>query len=548
MAMKLPRVAALDLALALLLLVFLTGYYAVALQAPAVGLYHDEGVYLVTAKSLAEGNGYRIESLPGEPSQTKYPVLFPFLLALVWKLFPEFPGNLVFLRMVPLLFSLLWSALLFVYFKQESASTRTALWIVLLTAASPWVVFFSATLMAEIPFACFCTAALIALQRLERADGAANHKTALACGLLAAAAFLTRTVGVAILVAGVAGLLMRKRMAAVLLFSLVCLLLIAPWFGWQSAQPQDAAESFAYYSKANYQNWNVVLRFTFGQKISIVLLNLIYLALSTSALLGFWLVPTSLFFVLAFDVLILVGFLADLRDGIRPVHIFLVAYSGVILLWAWPPIRFLVPVLPFLLFFSYRGLVLAFKVIAWRETLPPALTGIVVVSLLANMCYVMVGAAGSTRAKGSVFFSITTGEGDEWKDLSPLLAWIRSNTAPEVVLQSNIDPVVYLYTGRKTIRGFVADPFELFYTSDPQQPLGPPSSLARRLIQHEVGYVIRTPSRAYKEGPFLNELVDALVAEHPQAFTLVYAGPNPDYRVYRVNGAALRRSLSASPE
>ena len=56
-------------------------FYLLALTAPAAGMFHDDGVYLVTAKSLAEGRGYRLLSMPGEPPQTKYPVLFPFSLS-----------------------------------------------------------------------------------------------------------------------------------------------------------------------------------------------------------------------------------------------------------------------------------------------------------------------------------------------------------------------------------------------------------------------------------------------------------------------------------
>jgi hypothetical protein len=98
--MKLVRLSTLELTLAILLAALLAGYYVIALQAPGLGLFHDDGVYLVTAKALAEGNGYRIESLPGEPPQTKYPILFPLLVALAWKVFPEFPGNIVFLKLV----------------------------------------------------------------------------------------------------------------------------------------------------------------------------------------------------------------------------------------------------------------------------------------------------------------------------------------------------------------------------------------------------------------------------------------------------------------
>src|SRR5260370_1317089 len=49
---------------------------------PLLSAMSDDGIYLVCAKSLAEGSGYRILSLPGQPNQTKYPPLYPWLLSL----------------------------------------------------------------------------------------------------------------------------------------------------------------------------------------------------------------------------------------------------------------------------------------------------------------------------------------------------------------------------------------------------------------------------------------------------------------------------------
>jgi hypothetical protein len=37
------------------------------------GSYDDDGIYLLGARSIAEGNGYRAVHLPGEPFQTKDP-------------------------------------------------------------------------------------------------------------------------------------------------------------------------------------------------------------------------------------------------------------------------------------------------------------------------------------------------------------------------------------------------------------------------------------------------------------------------------------------
>src|SRR5689334_18047232 len=88
--------------------------YWIAVRAPAVGLYHDDGVYLTTAKALATGQGYRIISLPDEIPQTKYPILFPLTLATMWKLSPHFPNNAFLLKLVPLSFGLAWLVLSYV--------------------------------------------------------------------------------------------------------------------------------------------------------------------------------------------------------------------------------------------------------------------------------------------------------------------------------------------------------------------------------------------------------------------------------------------------
>src|SRR5574341_1395955 len=68
------------------------------LNPDTLGLFHDDGIYAVVAKSLSEGDGYRILSLPGEPAQTKYPFLYSYFLSWLWKLDPRFPQNILFLK------------------------------------------------------------------------------------------------------------------------------------------------------------------------------------------------------------------------------------------------------------------------------------------------------------------------------------------------------------------------------------------------------------------------------------------------------------------
>jgi len=61
---------------------------------PHLGHLHDDSIYWAAAKSLAQGHGYRILSLPQQPFETKYPPLFALALSLIWKLDPRFPENL----------------------------------------------------------------------------------------------------------------------------------------------------------------------------------------------------------------------------------------------------------------------------------------------------------------------------------------------------------------------------------------------------------------------------------------------------------------------
>ena len=63
-----------------------------------LGLFHDDGIYAVVAKSLSDGVGYRLISLPTAPDQTKYPFLYSYILSWLWRLDPKFPENIGLLK------------------------------------------------------------------------------------------------------------------------------------------------------------------------------------------------------------------------------------------------------------------------------------------------------------------------------------------------------------------------------------------------------------------------------------------------------------------
>ena len=81
------------LAIALLLGLF-------AMNDVAVGIFQDDGHYLILARSLAQGDGYRYTNLPGAPAGTHFPPGFPVLLAPLWWLAPRFPANVAYFKLI----------------------------------------------------------------------------------------------------------------------------------------------------------------------------------------------------------------------------------------------------------------------------------------------------------------------------------------------------------------------------------------------------------------------------------------------------------------
>jgi hypothetical protein len=522
-------------------LALLAWVYGTALAAPAVGLFHDDGVYAVTAKALATGRGYRIVSLPGEIPQTKYPILFPALLAVVWKACPRFPGNIVWLKLVPFAGAVAWCAVGYRLLRAKTGSARVAMVLAALLAISPWVLFLGTALLSETLFAALTAGTLLVLGRIEQ--GRCGWWKIAGAAILASAAFLTRTVGVAGVASGALVILLWAGRRRAIVFLLIAGAISAPWIAWQMSQARSAVPTEAYYAAANYGHWDILFHFTLGQKARILGGNLLGVWTSPALLMG---VPPSgwgaALAVLAGG-LVTAGFWRRLRRRPCATEILTVVYVGVILSWAWPPKRFLAPLLPLLLLYGYegaefacrklvrnaRGAQAALVMAALLFTIPAART-------LADMTSVV-------RETGAVPEPNTAQ--DDWREITRLVAWLNGNTAGDAVLMGNLDPALYLYTGRKSVRGFQQDPYRLHY--DPRRdewPLGSPAEMRRAIGESHAGYLIGTPNLAFRESAPLDQLTRELVQGYPGEFRVVYESRDARYRVYRTLSGECAGNLS----
>lgn len=487
--------------------------YIKSIFVPAVGLFHDDGIYVLTSRALAEGEGYRLVDLPSEPAQTKYPPLFPLVLAIVWKLAPAFPENTALLKSVPFVFGLLWLYLSYRLLRRIDLSRTMAFAIVGAVAAAPSTMYLFTTLLSETLFAALCMASLLFAETLDTAKGSLRSRVILAAAF-AALATLARLAGVALVLAVLGWLLTRKQWKPALLFVLVVGILLAPWVLWVAGNP-----SAGYYGSANYASWNILspsVTASIGDKLTVAFKNAIWIFTAPSLA---WEAPMAVFPVLTLltAALLVAGTFRTLPRN-RPTFWFVVAYLGLVVCWAWPPHRFVITILPLVLWLMLQGLPVRF-----RSSRPFAL---VVVALVVTvpcvfLLYRNVNIAGE---RGTLPWTIA--EVENWSEIRQVADWIRSNTDPKTIVVGNLDPAYFLLTDRKAMRGFEVDPFVLFYATEPH-------ANALRLVwptSHEAGFVlVESPDYFFAERPYLR----ALLQERKEKGHLVEQASFGDFRIYR---------------
>ena len=91
-----------------------------------VGVTNDDGMYVILAKSLATGHGYRWLNLPGMPAATHFPPGYPVMLALLWLLAPTFPANVILFKLANALFIAVAAGATFALARQRLAMSDAA--------------------------------------------------------------------------------------------------------------------------------------------------------------------------------------------------------------------------------------------------------------------------------------------------------------------------------------------------------------------------------------------------------------------------------------
>lgn len=215
----------------------------VAYSPAPVGVFWDDAVYVITAKALATGQGYRFIHLPGAPSATHYPPLWPAILSIVWRIDPNFPENVRWMKFLNPIFlgvAAAGSAVLAV------RAARVPMWLAAVMSAVTVVVapilLLSAVLMSE-PLALALSAPALAAATVLIMRG--RTRDALIAGLLVGLAILARSAAIVLLPSLAVGVFWRRSRRASLIALAVALVLAGPWFVWSSAHAHELPPALA---------------------------------------------------------------------------------------------------------------------------------------------------------------------------------------------------------------------------------------------------------------------------------------------------------------
>ena len=449
--------------------------YGIAWFAPAIGLAYRDGVNLASAEAF--GSARHLD-----------PPLFPALLAL----FAMVSRQAQWLKLAPLLCTLLWLGLTKRLLGKMGASAECAWMLVLMTAASPTVLYLATGLFAEPLFGLLVTACLLALL----------DDKALLAGLFAGLATITLSVGVSLILACLVTLVATGRLRSAAKFTGTAIIFAAPWLGWSLAHGGVPAANLHLSELAVLTGKNAML-----------------LAASPFTLLTGWqnLYPGLLTAVALLIVLIRRRFFVP--------DLFIGFYSAMLIWRTESPLDAFAPVLPLFLWMLWR--------VARTGRFATVAKAAAVLMILPALWF------GASRVATVPSLGAVTGDPvdggtvrpDNWHEMETLFTFIRAYTPADAVLLAELDPVFQVNTGRRTVHGFVRDGYRNSY--GPPGSLVTPDQLRSAMFRENVAYVALTPDRDLPEWASFQKAVAALERGGVLEPLSVY-GVTGEYRLLRV--------------
>ncbi len=411
-----------------------------ALDDLPVGGRQDDAMYVILARALASGEGYRFTHLVGAPPGVHFPPGYPFFLAILGTLRATLDGQVAMFKAANALLMGASAGMLVVMFRERtSLPSWIGFAVALLGAAGMPALFIATPIMSE-PL--FLVGLLILLRYGERTV-AADHTpdgVAFALGVGTGALTLVRTLGVPVVVGLAALLWIRGRRRAARIVVAGAALLLAPWLAWSSAHQgqvfgpwQGKYGSYGQWIGPEWASHGLVfvaasMRRTLDLSGSVVALQL-----------SPWRSGIGPSVVLVITAGLLAAGCWAGRRRFPLTLAFLSGYAAIVLLWPFWPDRFIWTIWPILLLLLALGVQSLWSAGRVRRL---ALASIVLVF-----------------ATSQVRYTVEAVRGEYWHNMPvrivrvslPAVDWVRRNASRRDLIATDIELMVGLYAGNRTI-------------------------------------------------------------------------------------------------
>ena len=484
-----------------------------------VGVYHDDAIYLASARSIAFDGSYRLIHLPPAPFATKYPPLYPLLLAAVWKLAPDFPANIVLFKAINGVLIGLIGVLTYAWAgRVGEMGGRQRILLSIVVCFSPGTMYFADVVLSDPLFVVL----LLGLFIVQADDGRTpSTRDDVLAGVFAGLACLTRWIGVAASLGLIWHVFVRRGARRAASVALPALALPAAWLLWRAWAQSGQSELLTFYVEYEASIWQSV--FTAPMLAARMLsTNALFLLSNTPAVFG-W--PLWIFIALAAVLLgaaaMLTGCWRSLALPLRILTIYFVSAIG------HPPLaRYLMPFVPVV----YLGMALG-AISLLRHTSKRHL------AYLALLPFIAVDAAWFYHFRQvtgrALHLELGRSLTVEWEGYRDTADWLATHTPPDAVLGACSDPLYFLFAGRKGVRPWPYRPQYYFPMYRIPMVIPDPAWLSSELDRLGVTHLVVDPLAPDGEGAFARATIDALLAGPLQRWTLVFRSRNDCHRVYQ---------------
>jgi hypothetical protein len=467
-----PTVTAAALLLAALVV------YVLRLNSVA-GMIVDDAWYVLLAKSLTDGTGYRLISSAAEPILPLYPPGFPALLSLILRISPDFPQNVPLLKSVSIAAMMGVGILTYVYVRaHRQLSREVAACLAFATAIVPAFVFTAtSTLMSECAFTLAQLGVVVLVHRsVESSENRQQLVFAIAAGVLTAGAVLIRSAAIGVVVAALLWLLKERRWKSAGTFVAAMVICLLPWMTYTRLNAPTAEQRAAHGGAVVYDYFDQLsmrvaggpghgrvtladiparigmnMKDVFAHDIGGIFVpvfvrtpaesgeEVVSLGASLAGV-GMGSSGVTMAISLVWSAIVLVGFVAAARRRITIVEFLVPISIGIILLWPFWSFRFTIPLIPFLFFYLVIGL----QTLTRSARVPRlVLLCIIGLSLYDHVGYILHARSQSEPVRG------------EWvgnaRDVTVAIDWIRDNLGSDGVIATTNPALLYLHTGRRSI-------------------------------------------------------------------------------------------------